>query len=110
MADGPDARTPSLAGGIGLAAAAILDGALDAVVVADEQGTIGIWNVQATKVFGWTADEALGRNIAELIIPGRYRAQHLAGLAHFRATGEGAILRRRIEITALHRAGHEFPV
>jgi C4-dicarboxylate-specific signal transduction histidine kinase len=46
----------------------------------------------------------------DTIIPMQHRDTHLRGCVHFLATGEGPILNRRIEITALHRAGHEFPV
>jgi len=73
-------------------------------------GVITGWNTRAAATFGWPAAEAIGRSIAATIIPERYRERHRAGLEHFRASGEGSILGRRIEITALHRDGHEFAV
>jgi len=88
----------------------ILEAATDAFVTMDAAGTISGWSGQAYEVFGWTQDEALGRSLSETIIPPSYRAQHEAGLAHFLATGEGPVLSQRIEITALHRDGREFPV
>jgi len=88
----------------------ILDSALDAVVSMDAQGRITGWNGQAEVIFGWSAEEAIGRMLSETIIPPRYREAHQAGLARFLATGEGPVLNRRIEITALHRTGREFPV
>ncbi|WP_332777349.1 PAS domain S-box protein [Polaromonas sp.] len=84
--------------------------ALDAVVTMDAQGIICDWNTQAGAIFGWMPDEAVGKPMAELVIPPRYRDGHARGLKHFRATGEGPLLNRRIETTALHRDGHEFPV
>ncbi len=60
--------------------------------------------------FGWTAADAIGRSLSETIIPPQYRERHARGMAHLLATGEGPILNRRIEITALHRDGREFPV
>ena len=48
--------------------------------------------------------------MAGLIVPPQYRGAHRAGLAHYMATGEGPVLRRRIEITALRRNGEEFPI
>ena len=56
------------------------------------------------------AEEALGRTLSETIIPSRDREAHRRGLARFLATGEGPILGRRVEVTALHRDGREFPV
>lgn len=90
--------------------AAILDAALDAVVRMDARGLIIGWNAQAAAMFGWSAAEAIGRQLADTIIPPRSRDAHDRGVAHFVATGEGPILGRRIEIDALHRDGHEFPV
>jgi PAS domain S-box-containing protein len=88
----------------------VLETALDAAVVMGSDGIITGWNAQAELVFGWTCDEALGVEMASLIIPPQYRASHREGLAHYLATGEGPVLRRRIEITALRKNGEEFPV
>jgi PAS domain S-box-containing protein len=84
--------------------------ALDAVITIDVQGLITSWNPQAERLFGWPQQEVLGRLLSETIIPPAYREAHERGLAHFRATGEGPVLNRRIELTALHRNGTEFPV
>ena len=84
--------------------------ALDGVVTMDAQGLICDWNAQAEVIFGWKRDEAIGKPMTQLVIPPQYRDGHLSGLKHFLATGEGPLLNRRIEITALHRDGHEFPV
>lgn len=89
---------------------AVLKTALDAVVVMRLDGTIAGWNDVAERIFGWSFDEAVGRPMSEIIIPPRYRAAHERGLAHFLATGEGPVLDRHIEITALHRDGRELPV
>jgi PAS domain S-box-containing protein len=88
----------------------IIDTALDAVVTMDASGKITSWNKQAQVVFGWNSTEAIGRLMSELIIPLPQRAAHERGLRHFLATGEGPLLRRRIEITAIRRDGVEFPV
>lgn len=91
-------------------ARALMDAALDAVVVIDGQGLVIGWSKNAETVFGWRRDEAMGRPVAELIIPERYRAAHAAGLEHFRVTGEGRVVGQRLEIEALRRDGSEFPV
>jgi PAS domain S-box-containing protein len=88
----------------------IIDSALDAVLSIDERGSVTEWNVQAEALFGWRRDEALARILSELFIPERYRDAHEKGLKHFLSTGEGPLLNRRIEITACHRDGTEFPV
>src|SRR6185312_3336358 len=89
---------------------ALLDSALDACVTMDETGRLTSWSAAAEAVFGWPASEAIGRSLAETIIPQQHREGHTRGLARFLETGEGPILRQRIEITALHRDGREFPV
>lgn len=89
---------------------AIVDTALDGVITMDAAGVITDWNAQATKIFGWARDEALGRLLSDTIIPPPSRAAHERGLQEFLATGKGPILNQRIEITAYHHDGHEFPV
>jgi PAS domain S-box-containing protein len=88
----------------------IVETALDAAVTMDDQGVITGWNAQAEKVFGWTREKVLGRPLAETIIPTNYREAHRSGLAYYLATGRGPVLNKRIELTALHRDGHEFPI
>ena len=88
----------------------LLDTALDAVIVMTCDGKIAEWNDCSTEMFGWSRGEAVGRTMAELIIPERFRAAHTEGLRHFLTTGEAGYLRRRVELPALHRDGREFPV
>jgi PAS domain S-box-containing protein len=91
-------------------ARSIVDSSLDAVVAMDADGTITDWNKEAEEIFGWTRLEALGRRMSETIIPMRYRSAHERGMQHFLKTGQGPVLNRRIDITALRRNGEEFPV
>lgn len=88
----------------------LLDGAYDAFIAMDVNGRITEWNRQAEATFGWSRAEAVGQVLAETIIPPQYRVAHGRGLEQFLATGQGPVLNRRIEITALHRDGREFPV
>lgn len=88
----------------------IAEHALDAVVTMDRGGVITGWNRHAEELFGWTARQAIGRPMARTIIPMRYRAAHTAGLARYLLTGVAHVLDRPIDIAALHRDGHEFPV
>lgn len=87
-----------------------IDTALDAVISMNADGVIREWSSQAEVMFGWKREEALGKFLHELIIPHAYREDHLRGLKHFRLTGEGPLLNRRIEVPALRRDGVEFPV
>jgi PAS domain S-box-containing protein len=88
----------------------IIDTALDAVITIDAMGTITSWNKQAEITFGWSKSDAIGRHMSDVIIPERHRMAHERGLRHFLTTGDGPILRRRVEITAVRRSGVEFPV
>jgi PAS domain S-box-containing protein len=88
----------------------VLDAALDAVIGMDAQGRVVSWNPRAEAIFGWSAGEAVGHQLAELIIPPRHREAHTEGLARFLETGEGPVIGRRIELSALRRDGSEFPV
>jgi diguanylate cyclase (GGDEF)-like protein/PAS domain S-box-containing protein len=88
----------------------IFDSALDGVVTMGPDGVITDWNPMAEKIFGWSKAEAVGRLVADTIIPPRYRVAHNLGVRHFLVTGEGPVLNKRLELTGLHRDGHEFPV
>jgi PAS domain S-box-containing protein len=88
----------------------ILETAQDAFVAMDAEGRISDWNRQAEDVFGWPREEAVGRLMAETIIPERYREQHRRGLERYLATGHGPVLDKRLELSALRRDGTEFPV
>jgi PAS domain S-box-containing protein len=88
----------------------ILDSSLDAVVSIDDAGLVTGWNPQAATSFGWSREEALGKDLADLIIPERHRAAHRRGLANFLTTGEGPLLNRRLELAAIRRDGTEIPI
>ena len=76
----------------------------------DGRSRIQEWNRRAEQIFGWGRDEVVGATLTETIIPPRYHDAHLAGIERFMETGEGQVLFRPTEVTALHRDGHEFPV
>lgn len=88
----------------------LVDTALDAVIGAGDDGRITLWNRQAETLFGWRAEEAIGRTLGELIVPPELRKAHEAGLARAAATGRGALLGKRIEIGTIDRSGRRFPV
>ncbi|MDP3092531.1 MAG: PAS domain S-box protein [Nitrospira sp.] len=91
-------------------ARSVIESALDAVVMMDREGRIIEWNRPAERIFGWSRQEALGRNLGETIVPPTLREAHANGVRHYLATGEGPVLNQRIEITGLRKNGSEFPV
>ncbi len=88
----------------------IVSNSLDAVIMMDPRGLVTGWNPQSERLFGWKSEEAVGRSLADLIIPERLREAHRKGLARYLAVGEGPILGRRVEFPAMHRDGHEIAV
>src|ERR671925_453629 len=105
MSERHDARTDDPAG-----LAEVLEAAHEAFVAIDERGVITAWNREAERTFGWARQVAVGSLLRDLIIPRRYRTRHEEGLRRFLDTGTGPLIDKRIEIAALHRNGHEFPV
>ena len=89
---------------------AILEGALDAVVGMDANGDVIDWNAQAEATFGYTRAEAVGRRLAELIIPSPLREAHYKGLERYFETGEAPILNRRVEVEAQRKDGSRVPI
>jgi len=88
----------------------IIETALDAFVEMDSDGLITNWNARAETTFGWPRSDAIGQPFSKIAIPRRYQEADPQGLRRFLAAGEGAVLNKRIEITALHRDGSEFPI
>jgi PAS domain S-box-containing protein len=88
---------------------AILAAALDGVIIIDQRGRVTYVNAAAERIFGYRADQVLGRELAEAFLPPSMREAHRRGLARYLASGETRILDRRIEVTAMHADGSEFP-
>ncbi len=88
---------------------AILRSALDAIITISHESTVMEFNPAAEALFGYAQNEVLGRSLAELIIPMRYRERHHHGMQRYLATGEGPVLRRRVELPAQRADGSEFP-
>jgi PAS domain S-box-containing protein len=89
---------------------AILEAALDCVITIDGRSRVLEFNPAAERTFGYPRAEAIGRNIAELIIPPALRARHREGFSRLLATGEPHVLDRRLELTGMRADGSEFPV
>jgi PAS domain S-box-containing protein len=89
---------------------AILEAALDGVFSIDGHGRITFLNTAAERIFGYRADELIGRELAETVVPPSLREAHRNGVARYLATGEPRIMDRRLELTAMRSDGSEFPV
>ena len=87
-----------------------LDAALDCVISIDRRGCVTYFNAAAERTFGYRADEVLGRELAEVIVPPSLRKAHRRGLARHLETGERRLLDRRLELMAMRADGSEFPV
>jgi PAS domain S-box-containing protein len=81
----------------------------DAVVVADTEGAIILWNPAATRIFGFTEDEAMGKPL-DLIIPDRQRARHNEGYAKTVATGTTRYGTSLLRVPALHKDGRRLSI
>ena len=87
-----------------------LDSALDCIITMDASGRVQEFNPASERVFGFSRNEAAGKELAELIIPPRLRERHRQGLARYLKTGEGPLIGKLIEIEALRRDGSEIMV
>jgi len=89
---------------------AIVESALDAIVVMESSGAIVEFNPAAELLFGYTRDQAIGRPLRDLLVPHAYRAAHTAAVARNVATGESSILDQRLRLPALRADGTEVPI
>ena len=89
---------------------AMLDAALDCVITMDHEGHVVDFNPAAERTFGYGAGDAVGRAMAELIVPPELRERHRRGLARYLATEQAVLLDRRLEITGMRADGTTFPV
>lgn len=86
----------------------LINNAPDAVIVIDEQSVIQLWNPKTEFIFGWKADEVIGRHLADTIIPPRYREAHNRGMRHYLNTGEGHVINRTTELNAVNKRNEEL--
>jgi PAS domain S-box-containing protein len=83
----------------------IVDTALDAFIQMDERGIIIDWNPQAQAIFGWSRAEAIGKVLADLIVPESHRQGHRDGVSRYLRSGASAILGKRLQLDGLRRDG-----
>src|SRR5687767_962970 len=88
--------------------AAVLRSTLDSIIAMDKDGLITEFNPAAESTFGFARDEVMGKRLADLIVPDRYRDAHIAGLKRFVETGEAHVIGKRLELPARRKDGSEF--
>lgn len=88
----------------------IMNSALDGIITIGKDQRIVSWNPQAKGIFGWSEQEVMGKKLAEVVIPERFRDKHNIGFAHYAETGDSPVLNRLLEVTGLHSSGREFTV
>lgn len=89
---------------------AIVDHALAAIISTDANGRILEFNPAAEAMFGRRRGQVLGRSVVETTVPPRHRAGHEAAIRRMRDGGDPHMMGRRVEMTAMHADGREFPV
>ncbi len=90
--------------------AAIMKTSLDCIITMDAMGKVVEFNPAAENTFGYSRSDAVGKDLADLIIPASLRDKHHKGMEHYLATGDGPVLGKRLELPALRADGTEFPV
>ena len=87
----------------------ILDSVPDAMIVIDDRGTIQSFSSAAERQFGWTAAEAIGRNV-NVLMPEPYRGSHDGYLSRYLSTGERRVIGLGRVVVGAHRDGSTFPM
>ena len=84
--------------------------ALDGIVVMDDNGITLEFNPAAQAMFGYSAAEAIGRKVGELIVPPELRIAHANGMERYLKDGVAHVIGRRVEIDGMRRDGTLIPV
>jgi diguanylate cyclase (GGDEF)-like protein/PAS domain S-box-containing protein len=88
----------------------VIDGAFDAILTVDDAGSLVEFNPAAERMFGYQKEQVLGKTLSEIIVPPRLRKAHEDGFRRFVLTNEKHLFNQRVELTAMHADGTEFPV
>jgi PAS domain S-box-containing protein len=88
----------------------ILENSHDAFIAVAPDGLVSDWSAKAEALLGWSAQQAVGRDLAALIVPEQFRSAHNEGFRRFVQSGQGTLARAVIEVQARHRDGALIPV
>ncbi len=87
----------------------VANAAQDAIVSTDNHGNIIFWNEGARKIFGYDAEEVIGKS-SGILMPERFRGLYAGGIQRFKETGELRIIGKTVERLGQRKDGSEFPV
>jgi PAS domain S-box-containing protein len=87
---------------------AVMDTALDGIILMDENRIVRSFNIAATRLFGYAAEEVIGQNI-NMLMPEPYRSEHDSYVLHYLETGEKKVIGARREVRGRKKDGSEFP-
>ena len=86
----------------------ITESAMDAIIMTDNDGEIIYWNPAAEKIFGYTAQEVIGREVHSFLAPREYYAAFKKAYDCFKTTGKGSAIGKTFEFSALKKDGAEI--
>jgi PAS domain S-box-containing protein len=89
---------------------AVFASARDGIIKINNEGNIVLWNNAAEKIFGYKSEEMEGKNLHQIIVPGRFHDAHNKGFMNFQKTGQGAAVGQTLELVGLRKDGREIPV
>lgn len=87
----------------------IVTAAHDAIVLMNNAGNTYMWNPAAEKMFGYSKDEILGKDLHQIIVPEKYLNTFKQAFVHFKSTGKGNAIGKTLELDGLKKDGTEFP-
>ena len=87
----------------------IIESSKDAIIIADKEGKIIVWNNSCSQLFGYSSEEAIGQNI-DIIIPKNMHALHHKGMNNFMSGGETKIIGQTVSLDGLSKDGSLVPI
>ncbi|MBC7487400.1 MAG: PAS domain S-box protein [Cytophagaceae bacterium] len=88
----------------------LINNAPDAIIVVDKSSTISLWNPKTEEIFGWSAEEVMGKDLSEFLIPLQNRESYTKELHRYLDTGVTRLLNRTMEVKMLNKKNKEFDV
>jgi PAS domain S-box-containing protein len=88
----------------------ITSSATEGIILIDTKGMVTLWNQAAEKIFGYTSEEVMSKDLHSFIMPKRYGEQMKKGFTHFIKSGQGLLIGKTVETEGLHKSGKEFAI
>ena len=88
----------------------LIRNAPDGIIVIDPNSNITLWNPKSADIFGWTAEEVIGKKLTDTIIPVHYKEAHEQGIKRYLRTGEAHVLNKTLELVARNKEDKEVQI